>query len=177
MAGFFGVLLLALFTDLAAEAAPHVHLSWDASLETDIIGYNVYYGGESGNYTNLISAGNVTDVLIDGLTEGATYYFAVTAVAATGLESLFSNEATYLVPLVTPPAAVQLQIAAAPDGTFHLTGAGAAGHLYEIQASTDLFSWSAIGSTTAELDGSFQFVDNDSVNYPARYYRTSETQP
>jgi fibronectin type 3 domain-containing protein len=42
-------------------------------------------------------AGNSTTYPITGLTKGVTYYFAVTAVDATGNESAFSNEGSKLV--------------------------------------------------------------------------------
>ena len=87
---------------LSAFAAGRVTLAWNPSTDPLVVGYNVYYGGASGAYTNEISAGNATNVIISGLVEGATYYFAATAYSSSGLESLFSSEVSYLVPLKVP---------------------------------------------------------------------------
>lgn len=73
--------------------------SWSASPDTNVVGYEIYYGGASGDYTNSIDSGNATTVIVTGLVPGATYYFAATAYDAEGNESIFSNEAIYTTPL------------------------------------------------------------------------------
>jgi len=82
-----------------------VALAWNPSISTNVVGYNIYYGVACGVYNNTISAGNSTNVTVTGLAEGTTYYFAATAVDALGVESPFSNETSYSVPINTPPAA------------------------------------------------------------------------
>ena len=77
-------------------------MAWNACTDPNVAGYNVYYGGASGAYTNEICAGNATNATISGLVEGATYYFAATTYAASGMESPFSSEVSYLVPLNVP---------------------------------------------------------------------------
>lgn len=69
-----------------------VTLAWDANPETDIVGYIVYYGSASRNYTNAVNVGNVTTNMVIGLVDGVTYFFAVTAYNTNGLESDFSDE-------------------------------------------------------------------------------------
>lgn len=90
---------------LQSTVAQIVTLGWDPSTNTDVVGYKVYYGGVSGNYTNSIVMGNVTAVTISNLASGATYYFAATAYNSSGVESRFSNQAIYSVPSrpSTPP--------------------------------------------------------------------------
>jgi hypothetical protein len=58
----------------------------------------MFYGVTSWVYTNVLSIGNRTNVTVDGLVEGTTYYFAVKAVDTAGIESFFSNETSYKVP-------------------------------------------------------------------------------
>jgi hypothetical protein len=80
--------------------APHsVTLSWNASTST-VAGYNVYRGSQSGGPYTLLNA-----ALISGTTytdknvqAGATYFYVVTAVDSSGLESAFSNETTAIIP-------------------------------------------------------------------------------
>ncbi|MGZ4966405.1 MAG: fibronectin type III domain-containing protein [Chthoniobacterales bacterium] len=82
-----------------------ITLSWDPSPTPDVIGYKLYYGQQSGNYTNTIDEGNRTSAEVANLIDGTTYYFAVTAYDATGTESLPSEEIHYM-----PNPAVLLNI-------------------------------------------------------------------
>jgi hypothetical protein len=75
-----------------------VTLAWSASTDPNVAGYNIYYGGASHTYTNMIPVGNATSVTIPGLVQGTTYYFAATTYTTSGLESAFSGELAYLVP-------------------------------------------------------------------------------
>ena len=87
---------------LSAFATGSVTLAWDASTDPTVAGYNIYYGGASGSYTNKICAGNATNATISGLVEGTTYYFAATTYAVSGMNSPFSGEVSYLVPVNVP---------------------------------------------------------------------------
>jgi len=100
--------LLLLLAQLPVFADQSVVLTWNPSPDANVAGYKIYYGGASLTYTNSVLPGNVTNVTILGLTEGATYYFAATTVDAAGDESEFSNEAIYSIPLAVsnPPAPV-----------------------------------------------------------------------
>jgi subtilisin len=71
--------------------AGDVILSWEANTESDVDGYNVYYGTASGSYGTPIDVGNQTTYTVTGLGPG-TYYFAVTAYNTSGNESGFSSE-------------------------------------------------------------------------------------
>ena len=75
-----------------------VNLAWDASPDASVVGYKVYYGGASGNYTNSALVGNVTNATFIGLVNGATYYFAASSIDGSGFEGDFSNETTTTVP-------------------------------------------------------------------------------
>ena len=86
-------------------AAGSVTLAWNPSASTNVVGYKIYYGLTSGIYNNTNSVTGSTNVTVTGLLQGATYYFAATAVDSLGDESQFSNETSYLVPtnLVNQP--------------------------------------------------------------------------
>jgi hypothetical protein len=94
------LILAALATTV--QAGQSVTLAWNRSSDPTVAGYNVYYGGASGTYTNEISVGNATNVTISGLVQGTTYYFTATTYASSGVESPFSSEVSYLVPLNVP---------------------------------------------------------------------------
>lgn len=91
---------LMLFAQLPTAGAGTVTLAWDPSPDTNVSGYNIYYGGASGSYTNKITELDVTNAVVSDLAEGATYFFAATAVDSSGDESDFSNEISYSVPTV-----------------------------------------------------------------------------
>lgn len=83
--------LLVLNWTTAAMAA-NASLSWDANTESDLAGYKVYYGTASRSYGAPVDVGNQTAYTVTGLSEGQTYYFAVTAYNDADAESAFSAE-------------------------------------------------------------------------------------
>jgi hypothetical protein len=80
-------------------------LQWDPNTETDLTGYKAYFGTAPGTYGTPTSIGKTNTLTLYGFAAG-TYYFAVTAFNAAGLESGFSNEvsATIVSPAAPPPA-------------------------------------------------------------------------
>jgi hypothetical protein len=75
---------------------PSVTLAWDPSVPaTNVVGYTLYYGVGSRNYTNLVDVGLATTGVISNLVTGTTYYFAVTSHSSDGLESDFSTEVVW----------------------------------------------------------------------------------
>jgi hypothetical protein len=65
----------------------------DGSVLTDLAGYKIYYGATSNNYTEVVSIDNpgLSSYQINNLT-AADWYFVVTAVNSSDVESSFSNE-------------------------------------------------------------------------------------
>lgn len=95
------------FTLTSAPASPSglkavagdtkVTLSWTANTETDLAGYNVYRSAFSGSgYTKVNTGGLVskatTSYIDTGLTNGTTYYYVITAVNSSSLESSYSSQ-------------------------------------------------------------------------------------
>jgi hypothetical protein len=80
---------------------PHsTSLSWTASTSSNITGYHVYRSTQaSGPYTKLTSAPVATTTYTDiTVLAGQTYYYVTTAVDNTNTESVYSNQATAVVP-------------------------------------------------------------------------------
>lgn len=98
-----------------SAAAGNLNFAWDASTSTNVAGYKIYYGPTSKNYTSSIDAGNKTAQQVTGLTDGAKYFFAVTAYnSGKTVESATSNEVTATVPV---PAASTLTVGFTPSKT------------------------------------------------------------
>lgn len=72
--------------------AATVTLAWDQNVEVDLAGYKIYYGTASKAYEWFIDVGNVTTYTVLNLSDGVTYYFAVTAYNTSQRESAYSNE-------------------------------------------------------------------------------------
>jgi hypothetical protein len=91
-------------TAQAAQAA----LSWtapatntDGTSATNLAGYKLHIGSSPGNYQQNIDVGNLTSYSDSSLNDGSTYYFAVTAYNASGVESANSNEVSKSFPAVS----------------------------------------------------------------------------
>lgn len=76
-------------------------LSWQPPVQNtdgtplfDLSGYRIYWGSESGQYTESVTINNpgLTMYVVENLMAG-DYYFVSTALNAAGIESDFSNEA------------------------------------------------------------------------------------
>jgi hypothetical protein len=159
---------------ILAALSPTVHgqsvtLAWNQSTNPTVAGYNIYYGGASGNYTNTLSVGNATNATISGLAQGTTYYFAATTYDSSGMESLFSSEVSYTTPILP---GVQFRVTSARQ--FVLTVTGPIGHTYDIQATQDFVTWTVIGTVTVGATGSLDFTDTNAASFSRRFYRTSE---
>ncbi len=86
---------IVLFAHAALSASPSVSLAWNADTGPTVVGYNLDYGTSSGSLTQTQNVGNVTTATVSGLTAGTTYYFAVTAYNAAGVNSVDSNEVSF----------------------------------------------------------------------------------
>ena len=72
--------------------ADSVVVSWDPNAEEDLMGYKIYYGSSPRTYTTVIDVGNVNEYLVENLSEGLTYYFAISAYDTVYNESDYSVE-------------------------------------------------------------------------------------
>lgn len=150
----------------AVRAERTVTLAWNPSADSSVMGYRVYTREE--NSTNLVSSNvlGLTQVTLPGLKEGMRYTFTVTAYNAAGVESVPSNEASFVVPVPlqmlpgTTSAAKRLQFPMAP------------GHWYEVQASTDLKAWNTVwASSVATTYGWTEYQDTNAGAFSKRFYR------
>ena len=170
LARVFWVICFFVMLHSPVQAAQSVTLAWDPSPDPTVVGYNIYAGVVSGTYTNKLDVGNATNGIISGLVDGATYFFAVTAYDASGLESDFSNELSFTV----PGAFSTLQIHAVTGGQFVVPVNGPAGHTYDVEATEDFTAWTVIGTVTLGISGSADFADTNAASFPKRFYRTQE---
>jgi hypothetical protein len=109
-------------------------LQWDPSPDA-VAGYKVYamlFGFTPSGFgivsTNTFDVGNTTLAMVDGLLQGQTYEFVVTAYTAAGVESDPSNDVLYSVPVTSSQFALQFGglthalVAYAPRGSLTSSG-------------------------------------------------------
>lgn len=106
------LLLLLLFSINFTLFAGDVIVTWEPNSEFDIKGYKVFYGLNSGLYTDSIDVKLSTHCYISELIDSTKYFFAVSAYNDF-LESEKSNEVGHLVlpktsSLINPPKIINI---------------------------------------------------------------------
>jgi len=165
-----GVVVLFVSISSAVQAGQNVTLGWNA--ETNVAGYVLYYGTNSGsytsNYTYRIDAGTNLSATATNLQPGQNYYFAVTAYNSARAESAPSTPIAYLVtgiltmapPSKTTPLTIKFPVAP--------------GHTYIVQGSTDLKKWTNLWSMgTASSNAWVSYQITNTKSFKNRFYRLS----
>ena len=77
-----------------------VTLNWNPSISSGVVGYNVYRGtGSGGPYSRMNSSlVTVTTYNDNTIQSGQTYYYVVTSVNLSDVESAYSNEVVASIP-------------------------------------------------------------------------------
>lgn len=134
---------------LQVQGAPSypqaVELTWNPSPESDVYGYNVAYGTQSGVYTNATTFYGTADAIISRLAGGFTYYFTVSAIDTHGVENILSNEASFAIP-GQAPIVLQMQTFTDESGQpylMHINTRVAVNGYWEMDKSADMQTWSA----------------------------------
>lgn len=151
-----------IFLQPAVLGSQSVSLSWDPSNDPSVVGYRVYFGTASHNYSTVMDVGNVTHASVPLPLAGATYYFAVTDYDQLGNQSDFSNEAVY-----TAPAGATLSAVSLANGRFSFNVTNVNGSPCVIETSTNLINWSPVLTNAAP----FTFVDSNPAGSRQRFYR------
>ena len=128
-----------------------------------------------GRANGLLPAAALTNATLANLTPGTTYFFAVTAYDTNSLESPFSGEISYTVPVLSNLA--RLKISPGPRGQVQITGTAPVGYGYSVLSSKDLKNWSVLGTVLADASGSFLFLDTLSPGVKANFYRVQQISP
>lgn len=122
-----------------------VWLGWDvAQWEQHIVQYRVFYGSESGVYTDYVDTYNWDGAVINYLPEGSTNYFAVVGIDADGDQTPMSEELMFVVPTQNPPAITSEIYRSSVDNKPFGMSVSASWLLptfWEVDYSSDLVHW------------------------------------
>jgi hypothetical protein len=146
---------------IPAALGANVTVAWDPNQEPTVAGYKVVYGPASRSYSYTVDVGLSTSLSISGLQPGTTYYFAALAYNATGQQSAYSNEISYM-----PPVTPSCSFVIAPTSKSFSSSGGTGSVSVTTSAGC---SWSASSSAswitvTSAASGSGNGVVNYSVS-------------
>lgn len=145
--GLFTVLALFwLALAQSASAQVSVTLAWDPSPDV-VAGYNVYVGTASGVFGSPINNHLSTTITLT-LNSGQTYYFVVTAYDSAGVESLPSNQATFVPPppQTNAPPVTPTSLTIANTGQLLVSAAAVANGTCVLQTSSNLTDWKSVAT-------------------------------
>ena len=79
---------------VAAVVLPaDVKIGWNHTGTTnEVVGYSIYYGPSSRNYTNQVLLGYVTNTIISNLPPNTPLFFSGTSLGSNNTETAFGNE-------------------------------------------------------------------------------------
>ena len=147
-------------TAQASSNSPSVMLSWNEVPNTATVGYNIYYGTQSGNYSQIAGAGDVTNKTINDLQSGQTYYFAIAALDPFGNQSPLSAEVSATVEGLPPIVLITTTTTDSSGNTYieiH-TDSAVYGN-WELDSSTNMVDWTVYANGYGNGLGSGYDID------------------
>jgi Fibronectin type III domain len=165
--GFSALLAVSLALAAPAHASQSVSIAWNAESDPNVAGYAVYLGATNGTYTSRFDVGTNTQITVSSLGEGQTYYFAVAAYDSARMEGTKSTGIPYLV-----PGLVRAVFSAGPGSPMNISFPVANAHWYQVQASTNLRTWTNVLQTPVESVNSWvTYQDSQHGPFAMRFYR------
>ena len=132
-------------------------LEWNANPESDVVGYKVYVGTESKNYTSVTDVAGTTKMRLPSVSLGTTFYLAVSAYNTKGEESPRSAELMVIADVPAPAADTSMSFSAPGQGQLqwrYPKADVAAADKFTIYSSEDLKSWKSAGTVDASASSS-----------------------
>jgi hypothetical protein len=141
-----------LLASAAVIPSAGVSLQWNANPEPDVVGYKVYFGTEPQDYSAVIDVVGSTKTELPAVSLGSTYYLAVSAYNAAGVESPRSAELK--VTAEVPTGVVDTSMGFSGPGQGQLKwrypkANAPAADKFNIYVSEDLKTWNPAGTLSA----------------------------
>ena len=148
-----------------------VTFAWSENQEPDLGGYRIHFGVASRTYSQVIDVGKATTGTASNLIAGTKYYFALTAYNLAGLQSDFTGELVYTVPMTEPEPPPRVYLYVVPPAQARLTVTGVTNRAYVVEASPDLRTWNPLQTITLDANGSGVVMENNPALGTKRFYR------
>jgi Fibronectin type III domain len=135
------------------DSSAQIKLAWDPPpADSNVTGYKMYYGTASRTYKGPINVGYVTTYTVQRLSQGVTYYFAVTAYNQFG-ESGYSDEVSgMIIETVSTPNVLSGPSSGITKKFYTYKTGGSTSNLgHRVQYQ---FDWNGDGSTNLSTWGS-----------------------
>ena len=135
-----------------SSTSPSITLAWERNPEADIVGYKIYWGELSRQYTRVLDVEDNPAAVLTNLEPGKTYHCAVTAYNQASQESTFSQEVIVSIPASepgSPDTSGRLVRLEAESGTL---GSPMAVFTGPSEAWVDTSSYSQLGWTRSSLE-------------------------
>jgi len=137
--------------------------------------YYVKRANVSGGPYTVIKSNLIATTYADiNVANGTTYYYVVSGVAG-GIQTANSFEAGATPNITTGSVSIKVtSISLGIGGAIQLGGTGDVGQAYVLQATTNLVPpvvWLSLLTNNADINGIFNFTDQQAANFSSRYYR------
>jgi hypothetical protein len=150
--------IISLFPSFCPAAA--LLVTWIANTDSDLAGYKVYYGTQSGTYGTIADVQKATSYQISNVQNGSTYYVTVASYDNSGNESSHSTEIS-----AYSPVAVPATDSTAPTGSVVINSG----------ATTTATSAVTLTLSSSDAGGSVtgMKISNDGVSYSSEVVYTT----
>ncbi|MDQ1284465.1 MAG: hypothetical protein QG620_813 [Patescibacteria group bacterium] len=164
------MVIASVFFAQAMVWAGQLTLAWNPS-PSPAVGYRLYWGTSSGNYSQSANAGNIDHYTVDGLAEGETYYFVVTAYDISENESDYSEELSYAM----PSSAIVIEDGEDATNWVKTSGSGLVTSIFDFDVSESGSDVLAFGSTSATILSAYRVplsgsdISNKNITWKCKY--------
>jgi hypothetical protein len=160
-----GAVVSLLFGGQVVRADQSISVAWNVT--AGATGYYFYCGTNSSSYEYQMDAGTNTTITLTGLQEGQTNYLMVVGYNAARMLGTPSSQVTFIV-----PGCIRFNAVARSGNPAGLSFPVAVGHTYEVQASTNLQSWTNIWQTTTSTSNAWVYYqDPQASSFAELFYR------
>jgi hypothetical protein len=155
-------------TEAASPGAIPCTLAWDASADSNLKGYLLYYGIEGSTTTNRVDVGLTNQATLKSLLASSNYFFFVVSYDSNGISSRASAIMYY-----TPPPMSPLKLTPSTNGAVKVCFRAATNAACYVEYSPTLQppKWRKLNSATADANGNVAITDPLIGKPSSRFYR------
>ncbi len=160
-----GAVLCSVLPGLTLRAAQNLSVAWNPT--AGAAGYYFYCGTNGTNYTSLFDVGTNSTITLTGLTEGRTNNFTVVGYNSARMLGTPAAQMSFIV-----PGCIRFNAATSAGAPANICFPVAVGHSYQVEASTNLQTWTNIWQTSMSTSNAWVYYqDPQAGSFTMRFYR------